>query len=82
MNEVIKFLVKESNLDLYGLGREGVKWEYTVEKYTQSIVNDCIQELKISRKCDPYTGDLYDCEYNKCIDEQINVLKDRFGVKE
>ena len=46
------------------------------------ITGDCIKELEISRRCDPYTGNLYDCEYNTCIKEQIEVLKARFGVKE
>ena len=53
-----------------------------IEKFGKLIVLDCIKELEISRRCDPYTGNLYDCEYNTCIKEQIEVLKARFGVKE
>ena len=52
-----------------------------IEKLGKLIVNDCIKELEISRRCDPYTGNLYDCEYNTCIGEQIQVLEARFGVK-
>jgi hypothetical protein len=82
MNEQIKVLVKESNLDVYGLGKDREKWEYTLSKFAELMINDCIKELEISRRCDPYTGNLYDCEYNTCIKEQIEVLKARFGVKE
>jgi hypothetical protein len=53
-----------------------------IREFTKKIVNECIKELEISRRCDPYTGNLYDCEYNTCIKEQIEVLKARFGVKE
>ena len=78
MNEQIKVLVKESNLDVYGLGKDREKWEYTLSKFAALIVNDCIQEFCKSMKGDPYTGYVYDCEYNTCIDDQIAVLKDRF----
>jgi hypothetical protein len=81
MNEQIKVLVKESNLDVYGLGKDREKWEYTLSKFAELMINDCIKELEISRRCDPYTGNLYDCEYNTCIDEQIQVLNARFGVE-
>ena len=53
-----------------------------IEKLGKLIIQDCIKELEISKKGDPYTGDVYDCEYNKCIDDQITVLKEHFGVEE
>ena len=90
MNERIKQLAKEAGYYLYDLTEthecktvetDSTDEWITLEKFAELIVNDCIQELKISRKCDPYTGDLYDCEYNKCIVDQINVLKERFGVE-
>ena len=41
MNERIKELVRESNLDMYGLGKERHRWEYTVEKFAELIVREC-----------------------------------------
>jgi len=41
MNERIRELVRESNLDVYGLGKERYKWEYTVEKFAELIVREC-----------------------------------------
>jgi hypothetical protein len=42
MNERIKELVRESHLDVYGLGKERYKWEYTVEKFAHLIVRECM----------------------------------------
>ena len=41
MNERIRELVRESNLDVYGLGKERYKWEYTVGKFAELIVREC-----------------------------------------
>jgi hypothetical protein len=78
MNERYKELAEQAGWD-----NHHSKFDTRIKKFAELIVNDCIQELKISRKCDPYTGDVYNySEYNKCIDEQINILKERFGVEE
>ena len=82
MNERFKFLSDEAHefaLKTIEYGENfGDIW---IEKFGKLMINDCIKELEISRRCDPYTGKLYDCEYNTCIGEQIEVLKARFGVK-
>ena len=41
MNERIRELVRESKLDMYGLGKERHRWEYTVEKFAELIVREC-----------------------------------------
>jgi hypothetical protein len=51
------------------------------QKFAELIVRECIRELEISRKCDPYTGNLFDCEYNTCIKEQSIMLTEHFGVE-
>ena len=58
------------------------KWiEFYNQKFAELIVRECVQELETSRKCDPYNGDLFDCEYNTCINEQTTMLKEHFGVE-
>ena len=52
-----------------------VDTETIIREYTKKIVNECIQELGKSMKGNPYTGDVYDCEYNTCIDDQITILR-------
>jgi hypothetical protein len=52
------------------------------KKFAELIVGECVQEMETSKRCDPYTGELFVSEYNRTIDEQISVLKEHFGVTE
>ena len=45
MNERIRELVRESNLDMYGVGKERHRWEYTVEKFAELIVRECAKQV-------------------------------------
>jgi len=78
MNTKIKELVNKVGTDISG------KWVGidNMELFAELIVRECIRELEISRKCDLYTGELFDCEYNTCIKEQSVMLKEHFGVEE
>jgi hypothetical protein len=40
MNERIKQFVKESHLDVYGLGKDRVSWESTVERFSELLLQD------------------------------------------
>jgi hypothetical protein len=42
MNERIKQFVKESHLDVYGLGKDRVKWESTVERFSEMLLQECM----------------------------------------
>lgn len=55
---------------------------YDMEKFAELIIKQCIQELAASGRCDPYTGDLFDCEYNKCLSTQITMLSEVFEIEE
>ena len=55
--------------------------ELFVEHLVLSVVQECIQQLEIGKKCDPYTGELFTCEHNDNIDYEIEVLKDHFGLE-
>jgi hypothetical protein len=68
MNERINELVRESNLDVYGLGKERYRWEYTVEKFAELLVRECA-----------LTAGLMEHEGRKNIGAQI---LDNFGVEE
>ena len=43
MNPRIRELVRESHLDVYGLGKDRDKWEHTIEKFAELIVKECAQ---------------------------------------
>ena len=82
MNERIRQLAEQAgsthkqNLGVYQFYTE------ELEKFAELIVKECILELGISKKCDPYTGELFVCEHNAVLDEQIDMLKEIFGVEE
>ena len=71
MNERIRELVRESNLDMYGLGKERHRWEYTVEKFAELIVSECVDICK-------------ECIDDGCVEAQepMTKIKQHFGVEE
>jgi acyl carrier protein len=50
MNELIREFVRESHLDVYGLGKERYRWEYTVEKFTEAIALKCADIIKENKR--------------------------------
>ena len=53
-----------------------------IQKFAELIVRECISELEISKEGDRYTGELFVSEKNTILSEQIEWLKEHFGVKE
>ena len=78
MNDRYRELAREAGLLVHNPEKMPTK----LGKFAELMIKECIEELKISKKGDPYTGDVYDCEYNTCIEEQITVFKEHFGVEE
>ena len=70
MNERIRELVRESNLDMYGVGKERHRWEYTVEKFAELIVRECGVALSPMLRDMISRGQAYD------------LIKKHFGVEE
>ena len=71
MNERIRELVRESNLDMYGVGKERHRWEYTVDKFAELIVRECIEQV--------ITGPNGPAHY--AVEAALR-LKKHFGVEE
>ena len=69
MNERIQELVRESNLDVYGLGKERYKWEYTVEKFAELIVAECAG-IAARNQAEDVGWDISE------------IIKEHFGVEE
>jgi hypothetical protein len=93
MNERIKQLVRESNLDVYGLGKERYRWEYTVEKFAELIVQECARlNLELSYELagvivDTEEGIGFDSVCLNTVKQVHNSLASRqliehFGVEE
>lgn len=83
MNSTIKLFAElsKSYKTIYQYGLMQSVLLIDPEKFAKMIVDECIRELEVSRKCDPYTGDVFDCEYNTCIKDQTVMLKEHFGIK-
>ena len=74
MNERIRELVRESNLDMYGVGKERHRWEYTVEKFAELIVRECLDIAQDRAAFDGFPPN----DVNHIISE----IKEHFGVEE
>ena len=77
MNERIKVLMGFAGLQPYYDSQE----EQMV-KFAELIVRECVEQLEIGKRCDPYTGELFSCKRNDDIDYDITNLKEHFGVEE
>ena len=75
MNERIRELVRESNLDMYGVGKERHRWEYTVEKFAELIVRECVQVCADR-------GAHHDGLYSAWADDCSKRIGKHFGVEE
>jgi hypothetical protein len=77
MNERIKELAVQSHLSWC---MQNDFDRQNLQKFAELIIKKCINELEVSKKGDIYTGELFNCEWNDCIDSQIVMLKEEFGI--
>ena len=83
MNKRIRELVRESNLDVYGLGKERYKWEYTVEKFAELIVRECVEQGKLIQSQTVTNGsEEYVAGREMGIEVFMNQIQKHFGVEE
>jgi hypothetical protein len=54
----------------------------SLEKFAELIVRECVKNLETNKKCDIYTGELTDCDWNDIIQYQIDSLKEHFEIEE
>jgi hypothetical protein len=80
MNERIKDLFIKS--EVFISNRDGARWEIDQDKFADLIIRECVAQMTNSYKFDPYTGKVPDYQYNSCIDDQVAILLEHFGVKE
>ena len=91
MNERIKKLAEQSGFHFYNmhdvdgqdLGEtvEADSWK-AAEPLTRLVVKECVETLKMGKRCDPYTGEWLDIPDNAIIDKAIGWLNSQFGDEE
>lgn len=42
MNSKIQEIVRDSKLDVYGLGTDYAKWEHTVTEFSNQLIGECV----------------------------------------
>lgn len=66
-------LVRESHLDVYALGKDHEKWEATVKKFAELIVQECVR----------YFNEEYERDFAISWREDLSKgMKEHFGVEE
>ena len=56
MNERIREIEKLSGLDIYGLGAKRDRWERTIEKFAELIIQDCDRYARSTWEHGPLLG--------------------------
>lgn len=46
MNNNIKNLEQQSGIEIYGLGKDRAKWEASLEKFSELIIQECIKRIE------------------------------------
>jgi len=46
MNERLRQIVKQSRIDVYGLGTDNAKWEAAVDRFSQAVIQECLLSLE------------------------------------
>ena len=81
MNERIEKLAREAGFKHPDhVGQCEIYAYFDHEKFAELIVSKCIALMDVNYRGDMYTVDVYACEYNNCINEQVETLEDYFGV--
>ena len=81
MNENIKQLAIQANLiAAIPNGFDQTSLTLSQQLFAQLIVSKCIALMDENYRGDMYTGDVFASEYNNCINEQVEMLEDYFGV--
>jgi hypothetical protein len=73
VNERIRELIRESHLDVYGLGKDRYKWESTVDKFAEMIVAECLLFTNPS----PHEG----TEFGTALAWADKNIREHFGVE-
>ena len=46
MNERLRQLVRQSRFDVYALSTDNTKWEAAVNRFAQSLIQECLLSLE------------------------------------
>jgi len=76
MNERIRFLARQSHLDVYGLGLDKIKWEAVLGQFAELIVREC------ANHCDLLLDHKISSEWSRGTHDCSRAIKKHFGVEQ
>ena len=77
MNERLRQLVRQSRIDVYALGTDNTKWEAAVNRFAQSVIQECL----LSLEPDPMAPEIdYDVE-EKFYRRSAEKIKRHFEIE-
>ncbi len=78
MTPRIRELVKQSRIDVYGLGRDHAKWEAAVDRFAESLIQECLLALEP----DPMAAEIDYAVEEKFYRRSAKKIQQHFGVRE
>jgi hypothetical protein len=78
MTPRIRELVKQSRIDVYGLGRDHAKWEAAVDRFAESLIQECLLALEP----DPMAAEIDYAVELKFYRRSAKKIQQHFGVRE
>ena len=78
MTPRIRELVQQSRIDVYGLGRDNATWEAAVDRFAQSLIQECLLALEP----DPMAEEIDYAVEEKFYRRSAKKIQQHFGVRE
>ena len=84
MNKIIKEIVRDSRLDVYGLGKDYSKWDETVTNFVNQVVGEAVLAILAtdtrSMTYTTYDKSVVDAVISRAVDSVRNHFKETENV--
>jgi hypothetical protein len=77
--EKIRRIAKETHLDVYGLGLDREKWESALKRYTDAVVQECIDNLSNMHCWQTVNHQNYPKAWHNAIDDAIENIRENWN---
>lgn len=84
MNSKIKEIVRDSGLDVYGLGTDRLKWEYAVQQFANQLIGEAVLAVLAtdtrSMTYTTYDKSVVDSVISRAVDSVRDHFKENVNV--
>ena len=78
MNERLRQLVRLSRIDVYALGKDNANWEAAVNRFAQSLIQECLLSLEPN----PMAPEIDYAVEEKFYRRSAEKIKRHFGIEQ